>query len=98
MNRSTTYICSKVSYIKFHASAKLLVLVVYILIDIVRVKNVVGIQNLVQFEFMESNVFPEVITSLFSYQYVVFETVLVGGSTRILKVQQLVKDYFNGKV
>lgn len=26
------------------------------------------------------------------------EIVLVGGSTRILKVQQLVKDYFNGKV
>ena len=26
------------------------------------------------------------------------EIVLVGGSTRIPKVQQLVKDYFNGKV
>lgn len=26
------------------------------------------------------------------------EIVLVGGSTRILKVQQLVKDVFNGKV
>jgi len=26
------------------------------------------------------------------------EIVLVGGSTRILKVQQLVKDFFNGKV
>ena len=26
------------------------------------------------------------------------EIVLVGGSTRILKIQQLVRDYFNGKV
>jgi len=26
------------------------------------------------------------------------EIVLVGGSTRIPKIQQLVKDYFNGKV
>ena len=26
------------------------------------------------------------------------EIVLVGGSTRIPKVQQLIKDYFNGKV
>jgi endoplasmic reticulum chaperone BiP len=26
------------------------------------------------------------------------EIVLVGGSTRILKVQQLVKEFFNGKV
>lgn len=26
------------------------------------------------------------------------EIVLVGGSTRILKVQQLVRDFFNGKV
>jgi len=26
------------------------------------------------------------------------EIVLVGGSTRILKIQQLVRDFFNGKV
>ena len=26
------------------------------------------------------------------------EIVLVGGSTRIVKIQQLVRDYFNGKV
>lgn len=31
-------------------------------------------------------------------KYEIDEIVLVGGSTRIPKIQQLVKDYFNGKV